>query len=484
MRALGAMFSVIAIAASHALAQVVPSQFSPPILVEAGSFARGHVMVQLPAGVAPALESKRMRGLRDAGVTALKSPWIGAPRDAATAKALGLDRWYRAELAPGASATAAVARLRRLSGAIERAELDGEGGLAEIPNDPDFGLQYALQNTGQFVGGTAGIPGADVGATTAWNTTHGSDIVVAVLDSGIDAHPELSGRILPGINVPDGTTSTIDECNHGTHVAGIIAARGGNGVGMSGLAWNTRLLPVVVVNGCSGFESNVATGLIWAVDHGARIVNMSLQFYAFSTVFQQAVQYAHAQGAIMCAATGNSGNTNVAAPARWNETIAVAATDNRDARASFSNFGPEVDIAAPGLNVWSLSGTASYVYKNGTSMATPHVSGAAALIWGYNPALTRDQVRSLILSGATDIGDPGNDVLFGAGRLNIAASLALTPPPFRAEDLNRDGVVNSADVAILLNAWGPCTNCDSCPADLDGDCVVGSPDVAILLSAW
>jgi subtilisin family serine protease len=117
-------------------------------------------------------------------------------------------------------------------------------------------------------------------------------------------------------------------------------------------------------------------------------------------------------------------------------------------------------------------------------MATPHVSGAAALIWGYNPALTRDQVRSLILSGATDIGDPGNDVLFGAGRLNIAASLALTPPPFRAEDLNRDGVVNSADVAILLNAWGPCTNCDSCPADLDGDCVVGSPDVAILLSAW
>jgi subtilisin family serine protease len=317
-----------------------------------------------------------------------------------------------------------------------------------------------------------------------FNLDPGSYLVIAVLDSGIDPHPELAGRILPGINVPDGTTITLDECNHGTHVAGILAASANNGVGMAGLAWNARLMPVVVVNGCTGFEANVASGLVWAVDNGARLVNMSLQFYAFNPIFQQAVQYAHAQGALMVAATGNNGNTNVAAPARWNETIAVAATDNRDVRASFSNFGPEVDISAPGVNVWSLSTGSGYAYKSGTSMAAPHVTAAAALLWSYNPALTRDQVRALLLDGATDLGDPGADGLYGAGRLQIAASIALTPPPFVPEDLNQDGAVNAQDIAIMLGAWGACADCDACVADLDGDCTVGATDVARLLSAF
>jgi subtilisin family serine protease len=211
---------------------------------------------------------------------------------------------------------------------------------------------------------------------------------------------------------------------------------------------------------------------------------MSLQFYAFTPALQQAVQYAHAQGALMCAATGNNGNTNMAAPARWSETIAVAATDNRDLRATFSNFGPEVDISAPGVNVWSLSSTAGYIYKSGTSMAAPHVAGAAALLWGYNPSLTRDQVRSYLIAGATDLGDPGTDVLYGAGRLDIAAALALAPPPFRAEDINRDGNIDALDLGILLGGWGPCTDCDGCAADLNGDCDIGPADLAALLSAW
>ena len=162
----------------------------------------------------------------------------------------------------------------------------------------------------------------------------------------------------------------------------------------------------------------------------------------------------------------------------------MAATDNRDVRASFSNFGPEVDLAAPGVNVYSLSGTAGYIYKSGTSMAAPHVTGAAALIWAYNPALTRDEVRALLTAGATDLGDPGVDQLYGAGRLDIAASIALAAPPFRPEDLNRDGAVNAQDIAILLGAWGPCADCDACVADLNGDCDVGAPDIAALLSAW
>ena len=483
----------------HPAVDLASEPANPANLVEPGGYATDHVLVQFRTGVVPVLGAKgapalqtgqgaairgSTRALREAGVVAIRSLWIEPLRDAATARGIGLDRWYRVDLAKGASPALAVARLAAQGALVERAELDGEGGLAEIPNDPNFSLQYALRNTGQVVGGAAGTPGADVGAATAWNTTHGSNLVIAVLDSGIDAHGELAGRILPGINVPDGTTVTADECNHGTHVAGIIAASGNNGVGISGLAWNARLLPVVVVNGCTGFEANVATGLTWAVDQGARLVNMSLQFYAFNTVFLQAVQYAHAQGALMVAATGNNGNTNVAAPAKWNETIAVAATDNQDVRAAFSNFGPEVDIAAPGVNVWSLSGTAGYVYKSGTSMAAPHVTGAAALLWGYNPSLTRDQVRAFIMAGVHDLGELGTDQLYGAGRLDIAASIALVPPPFVPEDLNRDGLVNAQDIAILLSAWGPCADCDVCPADLNGDCQVGPQDIAQLLSAW
>ena len=462
-------------AAGHIMVQLAPG-------VVVGSNARGEPTLRVPAQ--PALTLESAKSLRAAGVRRLVSPWIQPPRDQATARALGLDRWYRAELAPGRDPVAAAARVRALGAAIARADLDGVGGLAEVPNDANFGLQYALQNTGQVVSGSVGIPGADIGAVEAWNSTHGNDMVIAVLDSGIDPHPELAGRILPGINVPDNTTVTLDECNHGTHVAGIIAAAGGNGAGIAGLAWGARLLPVVVVNGCTGFEANVATGLIWAVDNGARLVNISLQFYAFNPVFQQAIQYAHAQGALLVAATGNNGNTTVAAPARWPETVAVAATDNRDARAIFSNFGPEVDIAAPGLNVFSLSGSSSYILKSGTSMAAPHVTGAAALLWAYNPALTRDEVRALLLAGATDLGDPGADALFGAGRLDIAASIALAPPSARPEDLNGDGAVNAQDIAILLGAWGACLDCDACPADLNGDCAVGAPDIAALLSAW
>lgn len=499
--ALPALFCAAAVAAcaSVVAAQALPDITAEPAnLVEPGGYATDHVLVQFRAGVVPTIgvqvpslhgqQGQPLRGsarvLRDAGAVSIRSMWIEPFRDAATARAIGLDRWYRVQLGKGASPALAVARLAAQAALVERAELDGEGGLAEIPNDANFSLQYALRNTGQVVGGAAGTVGADVAATTAWNTAHGNNIVIAVLDSGIDPHGELAGRILPGINVPDGTTITADECNHGTHVAGIIAAAGNNGVGIAGLAWSARLLPVVVVNGCSGFEANVATGLVWAVDQGSRLVNMSLQFYAFNTVFLQAVQYAHAQGALMCAATGNNGNTTVAAPAKWNETIAVAATDNQDVRATFSNFGPEVDISAPGVNVWSLSGTSLYAYKSGTSMATPHVTGAAALLWGYNPALTRDQVRSFVMAGVDDLGDPGTDQLYGAGRLDIAASIALVPPPFAPEDLNHDGFVNAQDIAILLSAWGACTDCDVCPADLNGDCQVGPQDIAQLLSAW
>lgn len=505
--ALAAAVAVASVAASasgaDARAAVIPDLQSPN-LVELGAHAPDRVLVQLAPGArattnargelvlstpGAASDARTRRESRAAlaavGAKSMRGLLLSPPKDAVTARAIGLDRWMVVELAAGSDAVAAMLRLARTPG-VERAELDPEGGLAEIPNDSDFFVQYALRNTGQTVNGLPGTAGADVKATTAWDYTHGDpNLVIAVLDSGISPHSELAGRILPGINVPDNTTITTDECNHGTHVAGILAATGGNGVGIAGMTWNAKLLPVVVVNGCTGFESNVATGLTWAVDQGARLVNMSLQFYAGSAVFQQAVQYAHAQGALMVAATGNNGNSTIAAPARWNETIAVAATDNNDVRASFSNFGAETDISAPGVSVWSLSSSGGYTFKSGTSMSVPHVTGAAALLWSYAPSLTRDQVRSYILSSAVDLGTPGTDTLYGAGRLDATAALALVPPQTVPEDLNGDGLVDAADLAALLVAWGACADCDGgCAADLDGNCLVDAADLSRILLAW
>ncbi len=490
---------------TSAAAQVVNPLLAPdvaaPNLVMQGTYASDHILVQLAQGVQATIDAKgrpvlssavnaQLRrdsriALAAAGVVSTRSIFVTPLKDVITARAIGLDRWVRVDLVAGTDPLVAVARLMKTAG-VTRAEVDPEGGLAEIPNDTDFWFQYALANTGQVVGGVAGTIGADVKAPAAWSYTHGNpNLVIAVLDSGIDPHPELAGRILPGINVPDGNTITADECNHGTHVAGILAATGNNGAGIAGMTWNAKLLPVVVVNGCTGFESNVAAGLTWAADQDANLINMSLQFYTGSTVFLQAVQYAYAQGALIVAATGNNGNGTIAAPARWNETIAVASTDNRDARSSFSNFGAETDLCAPGTNVWSLATGSGYALKSGTSMSVPHITGAAALLWSYDATLTREEVRAHLIASAVDLGTPGNDTFFGAGRLDAAAALALVPPPFAVEDLNHDGLVNAADLAILLSAWGACVDCDGgCAADFDGDCIVGATDIAQLLSAW
>ena len=456
-----------------------------PAALPQGGYALGHVLVKFRKGVELDAPGVAAADLARTGVAALASPFVTPPADLVTAARLGLDRWCRAQVAPGADPVAVVRALSARPD-VEVAELDPAGELADIPNDPDFFVQYALRNTGQVVSGVAGVAGADIGATAAWDITTGDpNLVIAVLDSGITPHPELAGRLLAGINVPDGSNFTTDECNHGTHVAGILAAAGDNGTGMAGVTWNAKLLPVVVVNGCSGFEADVASGLTWAVDQGARLVNMSLQFYTGSNLFRDAIQYAHAQGALMFAATGNVGTSLIAAPARWNETVAVGATNNLDARWGSSNFGAETDLVAPGVAVWSLSADGGYTLKTGTSMATPHACGAAALLWSYAPSLTRDEIRGYLEAGAKDLGAAGTDTLYGKGRVDIAASLALVPPPFASEDLNRDGAIDAQDLAVLLDAWGPCGDCDGgCVADLDGDCFVGASDLARLLAAW
>jgi thermitase len=362
---------------------------------------------------------------------------------------------------------------------VEIAGVDGIGGVADVPNDPSFPSQYALRNTGQ----TGGVAGADIRAVEAWDIeTANPDIVIGVIDSGISPHPELAGRILPGINIPNGTTVASDVCNHGTHVAGIIAATRDNGIGIAGMCSEAKLLPVVIVNPCSGLESWVADGITWAVDNGADILNMSLQYSVGSDYLRAAVQYAAVRGIPMVCATGNA-NTAVAFPARWPETVAVASVTASNVRAPTSNFGPEVDIAAPGDQIYSLNSSGGYTFKSGTSMATPHITGLMALMRQVNPTMTFGQMRDAIDETARDVGAAGFDVFTGHGVANAHLALGRARDTFQPADLNADGTVDGVDLSVMLAAWGPCVTA-SCAGDINQDDTVDGTDLAALLAAW
>ena len=431
--------------------------------------------------------------LFEAGASGLRPLFATPALNRELAATHRLDRYFVLELPDAASAAATidvVADLASFGGPVEAIELDATGGVASPPDDPWFGFQYGMSNIGQNVAGQDGIVGADVNVLPAWDWTIGSeDVVVAVLDAGVDPHIEFGDRLVPGWNVPDANDQLDDECgSHGTHVAGILGARGDNDEGVAGVAWRPRIMPVVVTDGCTGLESWVAEGIVWAVDHGADIINMSLQYSVGTEALADAVSYAHAAGVIQIAAAGNSGQADdVQAPARFPETIAVAATDNRDRHWSSSSSGPEIDLAAPGWRIYSCIGSSSYGYKSGTSMAAPFVAGAVALMKSVAPELDPDTARVMLMINAEDVEAVGFDQLTGTGRLDVEASvLALDPPAPRPGDLNRDGRVDGEDFGIMLTGWGPCpTDCEAiCVGDLNGDCRIDGLDLGLLFVDW
>ena len=282
---------------------------------------------------------------------------------------------------------------------------------------------------------------AKVRVPAAWPVSTGAGQVVAVLDTGVDAtHPDLIGQVLPGLDLVDGSSDGgIDPQGHGTHVAGTIAAATGNGVGMSAIAPDARILPVRVLNAeGEGDMSVVAQGITWAADHGATVINMSLGGPGQLTAVSSAIAYARSKGVVVVAAAGNSrakGNA-VNYPAADAGVIAVAATDPADAYASFSNSGSYVDVAAPGVNILSTVPTGTkYGYASGTSMAAPHVAALAALVGAARPGLTPDQVEQAITGSAVDLGAKGKDTTYGYGRIDAPAALAVVtdPPMIRAD---------------------------------------------------
>jgi type VII secretion-associated serine protease mycosin len=286
-------------------------------------------------------------------------------------------------------------------------------------NDPMRPQQWALDQTS---------------FEQAWSATQGAGVTVAVIDTGVDAaHQDLGSVVLPGIDYVDPSRDgRYDPDGHGTHVAGIIAARVNNDLGIAGAAPGVRILPVRVLdaNG-SGVSSNVAAGIIWAVDKGARVINMSLGGGP-SPGIQTAIEYALSKGAVVLAAAGNNGQTGNAAvyPAAYPQAIAVGAFDQNLNRAAFSDAMSYVDVSAPGndiLSTWSSS-PSSYAVASGTSMATPYASAEAALIISENHSLSPASVTSILESTARDAGAPGVDPLFGHGLIDPAAAVLTATP--------------------------------------------------------
>jgi thermitase len=290
-------------------------------------------------------------------------------------------------------------------------------------------------------------------APAAWDIVTGTTpVIIAILDTGVDLdHPDFScpGKLTAGWDYANGDGDPDDDHGHGTHVAGIAAACTDNATGVAGLSWGARIMPLKVLNSSgNGSVSSVANGITHAANNGARVISMSLGGYGLASnqTLKGAVDYAYNQGCLLVAAAGNDNTSNPLYPAAYNHVVAVAATDGADGRAYFSNYGSHIDVAAPGVSIYSTL-IGSYGYKNGTSMATPFVSGLAALVWSADLNQSSDAVEGIIKSTAVDRGSPGWDQYFGWGRINAGAAALATLP---ALDLSTDMTLFLADDDELL----------------------------------
>ncbi|WP_410768009.1 S8 family peptidase [Fontibacillus sp. BL9] len=259
-----------------------------------------------------------------------------------------------------------------------------------------------------------------------WNLSKGSDdVIVAVVDTGVDlSHPDLKGRLLEGYNVVSPGDEPLDDVGHGTHVAGIISANVNNSEGIAGMMWGGKILPVKALDSTgSGTTYSVAQGIIWATDHGAKVINMSLGNYADAQFLHEAIKYAYDRDVVLIAATGNDNTERPGYPAAYPEVLSVSATDYHLQRASFSNYGDYVDVMAPGESIASTYPDNQYAALSGTSMASPHVSALAALIRSVNPDLKNTEVMDIIRTSVIDLGDSGHDKYFGYGQIDVFSAL-------------------------------------------------------------
>lgn len=307
-----------------------------------------------------------------------------------------------------------------------------------IPDDTYFSRQWGLNNTGQILPefGEGGTPDADIDAPDAWDIAQGDGIVVAVVDTGVDyTHLDLDDNMLPGWDFGNNDADPMEYPGgyHGTHVSGIIAAEGNNNAGVIGVAPDAMIMPVkVFTDAGSSNTSLVKSGIMYAVDHGADVINNSMGCAGpcpSNPSVEDAVDYARAHGVIVAfAAMNENADVKDYSPQNMKEPLVVANSDFNDQRYSSSSYGVTVDVAAPGRRIVSTTPDNGYLYLTGTSMASPHVAGLAALLLSNNPDLTLDEIDQIIRASADDIESPGFDMLSGYGRINAYDALGISSP--------------------------------------------------------
>ncbi len=275
------------------------------------------------------------------------------------------------------------------------------------PNDTNWNLQWGPQK---------------IYTPEAWDYQKGStSVAVAVLDTGVDYnHEDLAGRVYQGYDFVNNDSDPMDDNNHGTHVAGIAGAIMDNGKGIAGVAQSNIFAVKVLDNNDTGTWGNLARGIRYAANNSAKIISMSIWTYSNDSDGEAACNYAYyTKGSLLVGISGNDGIQQVAYPAAYDTVIAVGATDSTDQRWISSNYGSKLELVAPGVNIESTLRNNGYGYgMGGTSMAAPHVSGVAALIWSQNPSFDNTKVREVLRNTVVDLGTAGRDIYYGYGKVN------------------------------------------------------------------
>ncbi len=339
----------------------------------------------------------------------------------------------------------------------------------DTPNDPYWDYQWGMRI---------------IQADDAWDIYEGStSVTVAIVDTGIEyTHDDLSDHyIAQGYDWANNDNDPMDDNGHGTHCAGIAAAVTDNGIGVAGVAQVSLMAEKVLGAGGSGYADDVADGIVHAADAGADVISMSLGSYSSSSLIKDACEYAWNKGCIIVAAAGNDNRRRRLYPAAYDTVISVAATNRYDGKASYSNYGSSIELSAPGgdgsaYEDWILSTYLDnwYAWAYGTSMATPHVSGLAALVWSYESSLTNQELREHLRDTSDDLGGSGWDKYFGYGRINAYRALSelgpVDSPPtctivdpedgqivggeYRVEvDAADDNEVSMVELAIDSGSW-------------------------------
>jgi thermitase len=311
--------------------------------------------------------------------------------------------------------------------------------VAALSHNPN--IEFAEKNSIASLGGMTNDPYvangyewhlSQIKALDAWSISIGDPAtIIAICDTGVaPTQPDLTGKLLPGYNFYANNTNTADDYGHGTAVAGTAAAQGNNGIGVAGVAWAASILPIKISDP-TGYAtySNMAKALTYAVDHGARVINISFYGSSSSSTLQSAADYVWNHNGIVFACAGNTGTSAPQYPAACRNVIAVSGTEYDDVMGTWSSYGSDISLSAPGVGIYSTNADGTYGAHSGTSFSSPIAAGAAALLLSYDPQMTNSRAVQLLEQNSDDLGSAGYDIYYGYGRVNAYRALLAAGAP-------------------------------------------------------